>query len=113
MLLRPSGPSGNWLDVSLSRFVPGAVVTATLPDGRTLVQAVHAGSSYLSSEDPRVHFGLGAAKTVALHVRYPWGATSELATVRADGIAHVVVPPVRTPLAQTPPARCSLCRPPF
>ena len=106
VLLRPSGPSGNWLDVSLSRFVPGAVVTATLPDGRTLVQAVHAGSSYLSSEDPRVHFGLGAAKTVALHVRYPWGATSELATVRADGIAHVVVPPVRTPLAQTPPARC-------
>ena len=29
------------------------------PDGRTLVREVLAGSSYLSSEDPRVHFGLG------------------------------------------------------
>ena len=41
------------------RFAPGAVVTAVLPDGRRLVQELHAGSSYLSSEDPRAHFGLG------------------------------------------------------
>ncbi len=41
------------------RFAPGAVVTATLADGRKLVREVQAGSSYLSSEDPRVHFGLG------------------------------------------------------
>ncbi|MBV8480473.1 MAG: VCBS repeat-containing protein, partial [Actinobacteria bacterium] len=27
VLLRPRGPSGNWVDVSLSRFVPGATVT--------------------------------------------------------------------------------------
>ena len=31
------------------------------PDGRRLVREVHAGTSYLSSEDPRVHFGLGTA----------------------------------------------------
>ena len=29
VLLRPTGPSGHWLDVELSRFAPGAVVTAT------------------------------------------------------------------------------------
>jgi hypothetical protein len=50
--------------VKLPRFAPGAVVTAVLPDGRRLVQEVHAGSSYLSSEDPRVHFGLGSATKV-------------------------------------------------
>ena len=61
LLLKPSGPSGHWLDVRLSRFSPGAVVTLTLEDGRTLSQEVRAGSSYLSSEDPRVHFGLGGA----------------------------------------------------
>ena len=48
---------------TLSRFSPGAVVTATLPDGRRSSRTVQAGSSYLSSEDPRVHFGLGAATT--------------------------------------------------
>jgi hypothetical protein len=32
-----------------------------LPNGRKLVQELHAGSSYLSSEDPRFHFGLGDA----------------------------------------------------
>src|SRR5207237_1088238 len=60
-LLRPTGAVGHWLAVRLARFSPGAVVTAVLPDGRRLVREVQAGSSYLSSQDPRVHFGLGAA----------------------------------------------------
>ena len=45
-----------------------------LPDGRKLRREVHAGSSYLSSEDPRIHFGLGgAAKVRELVVRWPGG----------------------------------------
>ena len=47
--------------VDLGGVYPGAVVTVELPDGRRLVGEVHAGSSYLSSEDPRLHFGLGSA----------------------------------------------------
>ena len=31
LLLRNTGPAGHWLDVRLSRFAPGALVTATLP----------------------------------------------------------------------------------
>ena len=47
-------------------------MTAVLPDGRRLVQAAHAGSSYLSSEDPRLHFGLGKQTRVdEVVVRYP------------------------------------------
>jgi Na+-translocating ferredoxin:NAD+ oxidoreductase RnfD subunit len=106
VLLRPTGPSGNWIDVSLSRFVPGAVVSAALPDGRTLVRTIQAGSSYLSSEDPRAHFGLGSAQSAVVHVRYPWGATTETA-VHANRIVRVAVPRLRTPLVQPAAAACT------
>src|SRR6266542_2330601 len=73
-LLRSTGAVGHWLEVRLDRFAPGAELTAVLPDGRRLVREVQAGSSYLSSQDPRVHFGLGTATTVnELVVRYPGG----------------------------------------
>jgi hypothetical protein len=87
VLLRGSGGSGHWLEVRLPRFAPGAVVTALLPDGRRLTREVVAGSSYLSSEDPRVHFGLGRATTIVrLTVRYPGGRTTRLTRVAADRI---------------------------
>jgi hypothetical protein len=87
LLLRGTGGSGHWLEVTLPRFAPGAVVTAVLPDGRRLVREVHAGSSYLSSEDPRVHFGLGKTTRVAeLTVRYPGGYATRLRGVAADRI---------------------------
>ena len=41
--------------------IPARVVTVVLPDGRKLQREARAGSSYLSSEDPRCHFGLGEA----------------------------------------------------
>ncbi len=113
VLLHPSGPSGHWLDVQLSRFAPGAVVTATLPDGRRLARIVQAGSSYLSSEDQRVHFGLGAATSVtSLTVRYPWGGTSFRSNVRANRVVHIASPP---PVAVThttaTPSQLANCTP--
>ncbi len=87
ILLRGTGGSGHWLEVKLPRFAPGALVTVTLPDGETLSREVHAGSSYLSSEDPRVHFGLGTAnRVVDLKVRYPEGHTTRQADVAADRV---------------------------
>jgi hypothetical protein len=54
------------------------------------VREVQAGSSYLSSEDPRLHFGLGPTATVAkVTVRYPDGSVKRLASVRADRIVRV------------------------
>ncbi len=74
VLLQDTGPVGHWLEVSLKGFQAGAVLTATLPNGRKLVQELHAGSSYLSSADPRAHFGLGGATKVArLTIRWPDG----------------------------------------
>ena len=101
-LLRPTGPSGHWLDVSLSRFSPGAVVTVALPGGKSMSREIQAGSSYLSSEDPRVHFGLGAATAASVTVRYPWGGESRLSGVRTDRVVarlRSAARPVREPAA--------------
>jgi ASPIC and UnbV/FG-GAP-like repeat len=90
ILLHNTGATGHWLEVNLSRFAPGAVVTAVLPDGRQLVRQVLAGSSYLSSEDPRVHFGLAGGTSVQrLIVRWPDGKVSSRRDVRADQIVTV------------------------
>ena len=73
--------------MSLKGFHPGAVVRALLLDGRTLVQELHAGSSYLSSEDRAPHFGLGSATEVAaLTIRLPNGVVRRLHHVAANRI---------------------------
>jgi Na+-translocating ferredoxin:NAD+ oxidoreductase RnfD subunit len=88
LLLENESPSAHWLGVELDRFAPGTSVTA---DGVT--HEVQAGSSYLSSEDPRVHFGLGTSKRVRLlTVRYPNGTTVRLHNVRADRYIRVPEP---------------------
>ena len=92
-LLRNDGARGHWLEVQLRTFAPGAVVTVTLADGRRLVREVHAGSSYLSSEDPRVHFGLGTASIVdKLIVRFADGTTRSLRKVAVDRVVSVDAP---------------------
>ena len=86
-LLRPTGATGHWLEVRLATFSPGAEVTAVLPDGGQLVREVQAGSSYLSSQDPRVQFGLGTATSVSeLVVRYPGGLVVRRSDVAADRV---------------------------
>jgi hypothetical protein len=93
VLLRPTGPSGHWLDVQLAKFSPGAVVTAVLPSGLEYSRTVQAGSSYLSSEDPRVHFGLGSEGSVReLIVRYPWGRTTTLRNIAGDRVVTIPAP---------------------
>jgi hypothetical protein len=85
ILLENTHPGGNWLAVRLPGFWPGARVTVVLPDGRTLVRRVQAGGSYLSSEDPRVLFGLGdAAQVRTLLVEYPDGTQAHLEDVTAN-----------------------------
>jgi len=96
LLLKSTTATGHWLEVSLPGFNPGARVTVVLPDGRRLVREVQAGSSYLSSEDPRPHFGLGSATTVSeLIVRFPNGTTTRLRDVAADRLVTVRPEPWR------------------
>jgi hypothetical protein len=71
-------PGAQWLGALLegttsNRDGYGAVLTAKVGDRRLLRQCQTAGS-YLSSSDPRVHFGLGTAAQVdELTVRWPGG----------------------------------------
>jgi hypothetical protein len=88
LVLQNESPSAHWLGVEFDHFAPGTRVTA---DGVT--REVQAGSSYLSSEDPRVHFGLGREQRVrSLVVRYPNGTTVTLHNVRADRYIRVRYP---------------------
>jgi ASPIC and UnbV/FG-GAP-like repeat len=93
VLLENTGATGNWLEVELDGFFPGAVITASLPDGQKLAREVRAGSSYLSSEDPRAHFGLGDAAAVReLVITWPDGEQKAIDDVEANQIV-VVEPP--------------------
>ena len=95
VLLRNSARTGNWLEVAVGGFQPGTEVTAVLPDGRELRRELQAGSSYLSSEDPRLHFGLGEARKVReLVVRVPGRAETRLGDVAANQVVEVE-PPAR------------------
>jgi hypothetical protein len=90
VLLQNNGAIGNWLEVQLEGFQPGAVITAALPDAAELRREIHAGSSYLSSEDPRVHFGLGDAVTVPeIMVRWPDGAVTRLSNISANQLLTI------------------------
>ncbi len=51
-------------------FVQGAAVIVALSDGRKLTRRAHTDSSYLSASDPRVHFGIGAARVESVTVRW-------------------------------------------
>jgi hypothetical protein len=90
VLLENSSAAANWLEVRLDGFFPGAVITAVLPDGRELRHEIHAGSSYLSSEDPRSHFGLGDWDEVSeLRIRWPNGVEARLENIAANQLLTV------------------------
>jgi Na+-translocating ferredoxin:NAD+ oxidoreductase RnfD subunit len=89
LLLRNTSPGGNWLEVNVEPFSPGAVVTAVDSSGHRQVRTVVTGSSYLSSEDPRVHFGFGKATVRSVTVRYPDGTVKRLDDVKTNSILSV------------------------
>ena len=79
---------GHWLKVRLigvksNRSAIGAMVTVSF-GGRKQAQAMTSQSSYLSVNDPRLHFGLGGALTADLEVRWPNGARESVKGVGAD-----------------------------
>jgi enediyne biosynthesis protein E4 len=67
----------------------GAVLEASL-DGQTLRRTTKAGSSYLSQNDSRVHFGLGEARRVSrLTVRWSGGDSDLTGEVSEDVIENI------------------------
>jgi hypothetical protein len=93
-LLRNDVAGGNhWIKIKLTgvksnRSAIGARVTAFY-GGKTQVREVLSQSSYLSVNDSRLHFGLGAAATVDLEIRWPNGGTEKFARVAADRLVRI------------------------
>jgi enediyne biosynthesis protein E4 len=74
------------VDPRLHRDAYGAIVTLRGGE-RRWTGLVHAGGSYLCSNDARVHFGLGAQETVdELQVQWPDGMEERFPGRSADQI---------------------------
>jgi hypothetical protein len=84
-------PRGHWVTFRVldehRRDALGAVVTMSV-GSRTVRRDVRAASSYLASNDPRVHVGLGQEGLVRnVTVRWPDGARERFGDMPADRIA--------------------------
>jgi hypothetical protein len=84
----------HWLKLDLrsaapNRFAYGASVTARAGD-EVWIGLVSPATSYLSSSDPRLHFGLGAHERLdEVVIRWPSGKEQRLTDVAADQILTV------------------------
>lgn len=80
------------MSVVVEPALPGVVVEVTLSDGARLVRELAIGGSYLASEDPRLHFGLGDDRQVTVSIRWPDGAITVLDGIAADQRITVAPP---------------------
>jgi hypothetical protein len=82
-------PSHHWVSVELegsprNRLALNARVRVTV-NGQTQLGEARSGGSYLSQNDLRLHFGLGAAKNIeTLEVLWPDGTTQVFHNVTGD-----------------------------
>lgn len=95
LLLHNETPhAGHWLMLRLigrkgNRDAYGAEVTVETAT-RTLFRHCHTDGSYLSSSDPRVHFGLGEESVVRkVTIRWPGGGVQTFGNLAADRILTV------------------------
>jgi hypothetical protein len=94
MLLRnEGGNAGRWLTVRLvgktNRDAVGAKVTVAA-GGLVQQDRVRAGGSYLSTNDARLHFGLGgAAEVERIEIVWPGGGTQRLEKARSNQILTI------------------------
>ncbi|MGD0011031.1 MAG: CRTAC1 family protein [Terriglobia bacterium] len=94
-LLRNDGGNANhWLEVMLvgvksNRDGRGAALKL-VSEGFVEYRQAKGGMSYMSAQDPRIHFGLGQRKTVeSLEITWPSGTVDKLAKVPIDQIITV------------------------
>jgi enediyne biosynthesis protein E4 len=93
-LLRNDAPSGNhWLKVRLegtksNRSAIGARVLVRY-GGKVQAQSVTSQASYLSANDPRLHFGLGAASTADVEIHWPSGTTESYPGLAAGQLVTI------------------------
>jgi len=93
-LLRNDAPPGNhWIKIRLegtksNRSAIGARVLARY-GGKVQVQEVLSQSGFLSANDPRLHFGLGAAATADIEIHWPLGAVEKFPSLAAGQLVTI------------------------
>jgi hypothetical protein len=85
---------GHWLTLKVlnakKNYAHNAIVEVTF-GGKTLRQQVQPNYGYCSSNDPRLHFGLGAAARVdEVKVQWPSGKSQTFRSLRADEIQTLI-----------------------
>ncbi len=94
LLRNESTGTGNWLLVKLrghGKNLDAIGATVSVVAGKvTRKRLVQSGSSYISQEDLRQHFGLGQATMVdSIEVRWPDGTTSSVKDVKVNQIVEI------------------------
>jgi hypothetical protein len=84
---------GHWIKIKLTgvesnRSAIGARVALRYGDSLQ-AQEVISQSSYLSVNDSRLHFGLGAATAADIEIRWPRGRVEKFDAVEADQLLHI------------------------
>jgi len=93
-LLRNDAPKGNhWIKVRLegtksNRSAIGARVVLRF-GGKVQVQGVLSQASYVSANDPRLHFGLGGATSADIEVYWPMGSTEKFPAQGVDRLVTI------------------------
>jgi hypothetical protein len=94
LLKQSASGSSHWIMLQLTgtksnRSAIGARVRLTA-SGRSQLDEVRSGGSYLSQNDLRLHFGLGGSKEVdEIDVEWPSGARQKLEHVTADRVVSI------------------------
>ncbi|HUA97351.1 MAG TPA: CRTAC1 family protein [Terracidiphilus sp.] len=93
-LLRNDAPQQNhWIKIRLygvksNRSALGSRVTVRC-GSKVQVQELMSQSSYVSSNDPRLHFGLGSAANVDIEVRWPLGLVENYKNVAVNQLVSL------------------------
>ena len=110
LLLRNHGvPGRHWVSFELAgtksnRLALNARIKV-LAGGITQTDEIHSGGSYLSQNDLRLHFGLGAAtKMDQVEIRWPSGATETFSNLAPDQFYSVLEGHGIVPAGQIRPA---------
>ncbi|MCC6366712.1 MAG: CRTAC1 family protein [Bryobacterales bacterium] len=98
VLLNSADNGNHWLLIEAAgrksnRDARNAQIKLVTPSGRALYNHVSTSVGFLSSGDPRVHFGLGAEQSASsIEIQWPSGTVQILRNVPADQILRIVEP---------------------
>jgi hypothetical protein len=90
VILKNAGVSGrHWVSFELAGVASNRMAlnarVRIMAGGVTQTDEIHSGGSYLSQNDTRVHFGLGAAAKIdSLEIEWPSGKVEKLSDLAAD-----------------------------